>query len=61
MSAAKKEFDQLYRDALGGDLASAIAYTVLEENDNNSEDAVEELENTLKELEVGQYSNCILD
>ena len=52
MSAAKKEFDQLYRDALGGDLASAIAYTVLEENDNNSENAVEELESTLKELEV---------
>jgi len=51
VTAAKKEFDQLYRDALGGDLASAIAYTVLEENDNNSEDAVEELENTLKELE----------
>merc|ERR1711874_158835 len=35
VAIAKTEFDQLYRDALGGDLASAIAVTVLEENDRN--------------------------
>merc|ERR1712001_126958 len=48
---AKTEFDQLYRDALGGDLASAIAVTVLEEHDRNYEGAVEELEVTLELLE----------
>merc|ERR1739841_417911 len=51
VSEAKKQFDQLYRDALGGDLASAIAVTVLEENDRNFGGAVEELEVTLKALE----------
>merc|ERR1711936_1326277 len=48
---AKTDFDQLYRDALGGDLASAIAVTVLEEHDRNYEGAVEELEVTLELLE----------
>merc|ERR1711990_155895 len=51
VATAKTEFDQLYRDALGGDLASAIAVTVLEENDRNYGGAVEELEVTLKLLE----------
>merc|ERR1712126_82822 len=51
VATAKTEFDQLYRDALGGDLASAIAVTVLEENDRNFGGAVEELEVTLKLLE----------
>merc|ERR1711887_29059 len=51
VAIAKTEFDQLYRDALGGDLASAIAVTVLEENDRNYGGAVEELEVTLKLLE----------
>jgi hypothetical protein len=51
VATAKTEFDQLYRDALGGDLASAIALTVLEENDRNYGGAVEELEVTLKLLE----------
>jgi hypothetical protein len=51
IATAKTEFDQLYRDALGGDLASAIAVTVLEENDRNYGGAVEELEVTLKLLE----------
>merc|ERR1712001_162531 len=48
---AQAEFDQLYRDALGGDLASAIAVTVLEEHDRNYGGAVEELEATLELLE----------
>merc|ERR1712032_1005835 len=52
VASAKTEFDQLYRDALGGDLASAIAVSVLEENDRNYGGAVEELEVTLKLLEV---------
>merc|ERR1711874_300126 len=43
--------DFYIRDALGGDLASAIAVTVLEENDRNYGGAVEELEVTLKLLE----------
>merc|ERR1711908_23956 len=51
VASAKTEFDQLYRDALGGDLASAIAVTVLEENDRNYGGAVEELEVALKLLE----------
>jgi len=51
VASAKTQFDQLYRDALGGDLASAIAVTVLEENDRNYGGAVEELEVTLKLLE----------
>jgi len=51
VASAKTEFDQLYRDALGGDLASAIAVSVLEENDRNYGGAVEELEVTLKLLE----------
>merc|ERR1712212_1363509 len=51
VATAKSEFDQLYKDALGGDLASAIAVTVLEENDRNYGGAVEELEVTLKLLE----------
>merc|ERR1711936_366973 len=51
VATAKTEFDQLYKDALGGDLASAIAVTVLEENDRNYGGAVEELEVTLKLLE----------
>merc|ERR1711962_764427 len=51
VATAKSEFDQLYKDTLGGDLASAIAVTVLEENDRNYGGAVEELEVTLKLLE----------
>lgn len=51
VATAKSEFDQLYKDAFGGDLASAIAVTVLEENDRNYGGAVEELEVTLKLLE----------
>merc|ERR1711951_97061 len=51
VASAKTEFDQLYKDALGGDLASAIAVSVLEENDRNYGGAVEELEVTLKLLE----------
>merc|ERR1711951_9433 len=54
VATAKTEFDQLYKDALGGDLASAIAVSVLEENDRNYGGAVEELEVTLKLLEVGE-------
>merc|ERR1712198_510907 len=51
VASAKTEFDQLYKDALGGDLASAIAVSVLEDNDRNYGGAVEELEVTLKLLE----------
>lgn len=51
VAAAKREFDQLYRDALGGDVASALALTVLADHDNNYGGAVEELEITLKQIE----------
>jgi len=51
VAAAKTQFDQLYNDALGGDVASALALTVLADHDNNYGGAVEELEITLKQLE----------
>lgn len=52
VAEAKAQFDQLYRDALGGDLASAVALTVLQEHGDDLGGAVEELEDTLAELEV---------
>jgi len=54
VAEAKKSFDKLYRDALAGDLPSAIAYVALEEAVNNNKDdveaAAEELEETLNEI-----------
>jgi len=54
VAEAKKSFDKLYRDALAGDLPSAIAYVALEEAVNNNEDdveaAAEELEKTLNDI-----------
>jgi len=51
VAAAKSQFDELYRNAAGGDLASALALTVLAENQNNVSGAVKDLEDTLVEVQ----------
>ena len=54
VAEAKESFDQLYRDALAGDLPSAIAYVALEDAVSNNKDdpeaAAEELEKTLNDI-----------
>ena len=54
VAEARKSFDQLYRDALAGDLPSAIAYVAVESAINNNEDdidaAAEELEETINDI-----------
>ena len=55
-------FDELYRNALAGDLPSAIALVALEEAVNNNDDiegAAEELDETLSDIIqlVGDYED----
>ena len=54
VAEARKSFDKLYRDALAGDLPSAIAYVAVESAINNNEDdidaAAEELEETINDI-----------
>ena len=53
VAEAKEDFDKLYRDALSGDIPSAIALIALEEAVNNNEDiesAAEELDETLEDI-----------
>ena len=53
VAEAKEAFDKLYKDALAGDLPSAIALVALEEAVNNNEDiesAAEELDETLEDI-----------
>merc|ERR1719468_1349824 len=54
VAKAKESFDQLYRDALAGDLPSAIAYVALEDAVTNNKDdpeaAAEQLERTLNDI-----------
>ena len=62
VAEAKASFDELYRDALAGDLPSAIALVALEEAVNNNDDvegAVEELDETLSDIIelVGDYED----
>ena len=60
VAEAKLSFDELYRDALAGDLPSAIALVALEEavtNNDDIEGAAEELDETLSDIIqlVGDY------
>ena len=54
VAEAKESFDKLYRDALAGDLPSAIVYVALEDAVSNNKDdpeaAAEELERTLNDI-----------
>ena len=62
VAEAKASFDELYRNALAGDLPSAIALVALEEavkNNDDIEGAAEELDETLSDIIqlVGDYED----
>merc|ERR1711953_438586 len=62
VAEAKASFDQLYRDALAGDLPSAIALVALEEAVSNNDDiegAAEELDDTPEDIAdlIGDYED----
>ena len=62
VAEAKRDFDKLYRDALAGDLPSAIALVALEEavtNNDDIESAAEDLDDTLEDIAdlIGDYED----
>merc|ERR1711942_317208 len=57
VASAKKEFDNLYRKALSGDTAAALAVAVIEGNDNDLGAAVDDLSDALEDYSNNEDDN----
>merc|ERR1739845_219567 len=59
VASAKKEFDNLYRKALSGDPAAALAVAVIEGNDNDLGAAVDDLSDALEDYNNNEDDNIV--